>query len=272
MMNKFKMDKIGINSEIYKSIFFATNTIFLIIFEIYIMLAFNGINILNFESISNDTLRIILQILAQIISFSAIYAILHKIVFKIKSLIWIKQNKEIWLQGIWLHVHEKKDIRVGIVKIKQNFYEIEAQAQNINPSMVDNDKITDWYYSMARVSLNEKDESFVGYYKTHKHDVSENNDGMHRLIVTSRKNGYPCIMRGNFYDTVHPNNNEYEIKDHCGKLTFFKPSKECLKALNDNSSMLKAVQNLPNDYRFKGEEYVVHLKNTIEKYNSVQMV
>lgn len=270
MRKIFKMDKISKNEDIYKNIFITVSGVFLALVQIYLILIFNGFDLFGFSMIENAIIRIFCQVLIQIIIFSILYIILYNIVYRAKTALWIKHNKDLWVQGIWLHIHIKNNIRIGFVDIKQNFYEVIAKGHNIDPiSAEDEEHITNWSYLMGQVANNKTARDFIGYYKAHKQDKDISNDGMHALTVIEKNDGFPCIMRGNFYDTFKITDDSIDrilANEHSGLLLFFKPSKRCLEFLNAENSILENLRKLPNEPRFANEEYVKELNKIMKAY------
>ena len=127
------MDNIGSTNAHYKNISAISVSILLVIFQAYLMLILGGFDIFNFSMLQDDIIRYIVQILVQLVAFSVLYAVIYAIVRKIYCLKWIRENKKIWIKGLWLHIHVKKEIRVGTVEIRQNFNTINAKGHNIRP-------------------------------------------------------------------------------------------------------------------------------------------
>lgn len=133
------MDKIGSANTEYKNISKITISIFAFLLEVYILVVINCVDIFNFNMVKDIFLRIVLQVVVHSLVFSSSYIVIYKIVEFIYIKHWIRCNKNIWIKGIWLHIHVKDEIRIGTVKFKQNFHDIEADGHNIYPDGLDYD-------------------------------------------------------------------------------------------------------------------------------------
>lgn len=269
MKKLFKMDKINNNYNIYSKVFFTASSIFLIFIQTYITLVTNQIDIFGFLTLDDSITGIFCKIFIEIIIFGILDLLIFNIVHYLMGVIWIKSHKDIWVQGLWLHIHVKNNIRVGYVNIKQDFYEINAQGENISPISEDNgDYITSWSYSMGRVADDNTVRDFIGYYKAHKQQRGISNDGMHALTIERDMNNIPCVMRGNFFDTFKITDMSIDritAEEHSGTLTLFRPSKKCLKFLKSGGSIINNIKNIPYNACFENEEYVKHLKSELNK-------
>lgn len=128
------MDNIGSTNVHYKNISAISVSILLVIFQAYLMLILGGFDIFNFSMLQDDIIRYIIQILVQLVAFSVLYTVIYAVVKKIYCQKWIRENKKIWIKGFWLHIHVKKEIRIGTVEIRQNFNTVNAKGHNIRPA------------------------------------------------------------------------------------------------------------------------------------------
>ena len=259
-----KMSTSEKNKSIYNYIYTISGLILVFIIEIYLQLCANGIKLFTVPGYENKVVNILIEFCIHWIVFSGMYILIYKIVSILTAQIWIRKNKNIWIAGTWLHIHEKDKVRVGIVKIEQDYYNIKAQAMNMDPTK--NDKLSDfttWSYCMAQVNHVTED---VG------RGFSGLNYGIHRPTIICNKTGYPSFLHGNFYDTFKIKSNvinSANANEHCGALSFFKPSKQCLQYLISGGSEMDRLKELLYQPDFSNEPYVRELKNVLEKHNKL---
>lgn len=139
---------------------------------------------------------------------------------------WIHSHKSMYLAGSWLHVHRQPDqskqpdqpeeeakpeyIRVGYVRIRQNFNDISVVSENFTPKLKNEDTIiktgeyTHWRYKLARV---ENEETLALFSSTKVAADSNSHKGIHRLSVVCQddKSGFPTVLGGEF-SNVAPSN------------------------------------------------------------------
>lgn len=270
-----KMSTTEKNKSIYNYIYTISGLILVFIIEIYLQLCANGIKLFTVPGYENKVVNILIEFCIHWIVFSGMYILIYKIVSILTAQIWIRKNKNIWIAGTWLHIHEKDKVRVGIVKIEQDYYNIKAQAMNMDPTK--NDKLSDfttWSYCMAQVNHVTEDvgRGFSGFYYAYKNNKGEKNYGIHRLTIICNKTGYPSFLHGNFYDTFKIKSNvinSANANEHCGALSFFKPSKQCLQYLISGGSEMDRLKELLYQPDFSNEPYVRELKNVLKKHNKL---
>lgn len=187
-----KMSTTEKNKSIYNYIYTISGLILVFIIEIYLQLCANGIKLFTVPGYENKVVNILIEFCIHWIVFSGMYILIYKIVSILTAQIWIRKNKNIWIAGTWLHIHEKDKVRVGIVKIEQDYYNIKAQAMNMDPTK--NDKLSDfttWSYCMAQVNHVTEDvgRGFSGFYYAYKNNKGEKNYGIHRLTIICNKTG-----------------------------------------------------------------------------------
>lgn len=271
-----KMDDIGSTNQHYKNISNISVTTLILILQAYLMLILSGIDLFNFSSVSNTFARYSIQVLVQLLLFTFIYSIVYFTVKKIYCVNWIKSHKNIWLKGIWLHIHVKNDIRVGTVDIEQNFYTIKATARNVYPGGLGKpQRETTWNYLLSKVFDDESVRDFVGYYKAEDITSQSSKDGVHVLHIENKsrdkKTGYANYMVGTFRDTVKISKNEIQDSDsHAGQLYFFRLSDKCREYLiGDNGFRYDLLPTLHEKAEFADEPYVIKLKECLgEKLKS----
>ena len=264
------MDSIGSTNKHYKNISGISTTVLIIVIQAYLMLILGGLDIFNFSQIGNEALRYVLQILIQLVAFSFIYSMIYTVVRAIYCHKWIRENRNCFIRGMWLHIHVKSEIRIGTVEIKQNFNTIQANGHNICPKIGDNlpeHRETTWHYIMGMVKdEDENARDFIGCYTAGDVTNQVSKDGIHTLRITETdKAGYARTMVGGFRDTFKiDSNGVYDVGNHAGNLYFFKLSDKCKKYLYDengfNYSRLCDMHELEE---FSNEPYVIELRRII---------
>ncbi len=167
----------------------------------------------------------------------------------IKEKKWIRENSVEWIQGKWLHIHDKNNnsVRVGWVDIKQNYDNISAKSMNFDAEKMSvshkedetpvNWKIntTEWSYVSAQINDETAKNKLLlqAFYYAEKKDedgnVKEENNGMHSLMIdlNDSKMHEPVFMHGFFGDV---NSLEREKNDNtylsCGRIWMYRMTKE----------------------------------------------
>lgn len=258
------------SSKHYDKINNISVSILLIIFQAYLMFALSGIDLLNFSMIQNIVTRYCVQVLVQLLIFTFLYAVIHITVKELYFLIWKHNNKSIWLEGKWLHIHVKNNIRVGTVEIKQYFNEIGGIGHNISIDSADK-KDTTWSYVTGRVEDINGAGDFVAYYAATKVGSSSTRNGVHVLSLESsnQKNKYTPQLLGIFSDTYDKeldSINIVNVGEHSGGLFFFRMSNKCKNYLYDeNGFSYSKLSTLHTKDEFADEPYVIKLKEILQQ-------
>ena len=245
--------------EVYKRVFMISSSVMLILLQIFVILVSNGIDVANFPFIKNSMIRVILQFSIQIVFFSLISVIVYHIVLKIEEALWINSHRAYWLQGIWLHIHEKPNVRVGVVDIKQKFYYLEVHGENIRPNLTRVTEIrrTNWDYIDTKFDLTKHIE-FVGNYTAMKYNSDDPNYGAHIFNnVDKDKDGWPIAMYGKFGDIFKINLENIDKTDKAGGIYFFKLNDKIKKYIeSDNRIDYMKLSNILSIDELKDEPYV----------------
>ena len=184
--------------------------------------------------------------------------------------LWIKNNKNIWVNGFWLHIHEKNDstIRVGYVKLTQSFDSINAEAENYDAfDILNPDKRTSWGYYNAQID----NQQLRGFYHSVKANQKKNS-GMHCLDIVKRRYDYPTEMRGYFGDNYILDSDKIsdiqEHKQHCGRLTLIRMTKEQEEFLVENGCVSSdKLHEMFNNPKFAKDEYVKRYHRFVSRTN-----
>ena len=254
----------------YKKIMSISVSVLMILLQAYLMLILSGIDLFYFSKVTNIVMRYFLQIMVQLILFSTIYLVIYFTVKFLYCRYWKIKNKNIWVHGIWLHIHIKNEIRIGTVEIQQDFNTINATGYNIN-LYGEKQKETTWSYILGEIKDEPNARDFIGYYEATKFETQKKIDGVHilKLESTTQKNKYTTRMNGVFRDTfIVEKNAQIDIGDHAGKLFFFRPSNECLKYLYDgNEFRYDRLVKLHKREEFANEQFVIKLKEELKQLN-----
>ena len=271
------MDNIGSTNAHYKNISAISVSILLVIFQAYLMLILGGFDIFNFSMLQDDIIRYIVQILVQLVAFSVLYAVIYAIVRKIYCLKWIRENKKIWIKGFWLHIHVKKEIRVGTVEIRQNFNTINAKGHNIRPKTAESEtppKETTWFYTLCKVVDDDSARDFIGCYQASNISQQTTKDGIHvmQIIGCDSKTGFANRMVGVFRDTVRISpDSVVDIGNQAGQLYFFRISEALRQYLFDGSGFRYDKRSfLHENAEFADEPYVIELKKHLKNSGARQ--
>ena len=218
----------------------------------------------------------IITLVMKYFSLMVIFLFLHWVIGIWNRNRWVKKNKFYYLQGTWATVHMKDNgsVRLGVLEIRQNYYDIEADAKNIwkyhrgsiedaktrqenglplsvSPERFDDQKVTDWHYYTAKLYGKSKDFiDVVGCYSANKRVVNDVNIGTHLLEIDNDYNSYPypVAMHGTFADTIrHENLTQWTqdmdparsiamMGDHRGNLYMVKLSNEQAGYMGEGSS------------------------------------
>lgn len=262
------MDNIGITNKHYKKISNISIGIMFVILEAYLMLILSGIDLFNFSMIKDVFIQYVLQVIVQLGLFATMYTIIYNFVKLIYCEIWKRKNKNCWVKGIWLHIHVKNEIRVGMIEIKQNFNTINAEGHNITPKQKNNYLMrqTTWSYFLGKVVDDQTARDFIGCYSAQDVTNQSSKDGIHTLKISMNSSGYANKMEGGFRDTFKVNATGLEdIGNHAGQLFFFKLSKKCKKYLIDkNGFRYDLLFDLHENESFFDEPYVKKLKEVLD--------
>lgn len=265
-----QLDKIGLANTEYKMISKITISIFAVFLEVYILIVINYTDIFNFSMVENFFLKISLQVAVHLFVFSVSYTAIYKTVKKIYIMYWIHCNKNIWIKGIWLHIHVKDEIRIGTVKFKQNFHDIEADGHNIYPDGLGYDswRETKWRYLFGKIKdRNVRYTDLIGIYRAGRAGSQDTKDGIHSLEIDDAKPGqYTTSMKGLFKDTVKKG--DIIVNDKTGDLFLFRVDEELLNYLRSKSNGsidYDKLSRLHKQDQFQYHPYVLQLKKSIEK-------
>ncbi len=236
--------------------------------DFYLLLITNGIDLVSFSFIENKVFALILEFLVQIVGFSIVNVAIYQIAFHIISRKWINENKDKFLQGRWLHIHGKDNVRIGVVDIKQNFLDIEAKAFNISPNGVPDKGKTHWNYIDSEIQPKAlgSNVALFGCYVTRKSNLS-NKQGIHTLYFEEGFEDFPTKLSGSFCDCLNfEKNSVKEIKDGTGRLILHKISPRLNDYLYPNGIFKEEnLKGILENKDFAGEPFVQDLKEVMSQ-------
>lgn len=155
---------------------------------------------------------------------------------------WIRKYPDLYLAGDWLHIHGKNSdlsyLRVGIVRIKQNFYDLEVHAENYSPKYGEdgifrpkNRRYTRWKYLISEV--NDAGDVVGVYRASRKYTEWRTNEGIHKLSVieVDDEMQYPTVLAGEYAD-IYPSDSEGYLRLY--RVSIGPGKKKMLPCLDEN--------------------------------------
>lgn len=222
-----------------------------------------------------SVLSIFLDFLVDFLLFGGLSTVAYFSVKYISKLIWKIKNKHIYIAGDWLHIHDKINMRIGVVHIEQDFYNLEVDAENIKPAN-ENSKATKWHYigSAFHPEQNAQIQLMGCYFGQRTGDASK--QGVHLFRIFEREGNKVWKMTGEFGDalSVLPNQTVVEAADRTGKILLFKMTPALKKYLNYSSvtsydhHALTWILQEQNNENIQNEPFVkelrqIYLKNAL---------
>ena len=260
----------GINEKLKKDKSIGCYSLFIAIcyLELYWIFKEDIISRINIIQGISDNLRVLIMSVLGLLTTAGVYHLIYRIVYIIYLRIWAQKYSYKWINGDWLHIHIKGVIRIGYVKITQEFDNIYVSGKNINPNQGEDDQtITEWKYEAGHITEKEsiysdkKECEYYGCYRAKREspkgkDNTVEKDGIHRMnIVMSDGKKIPKEMKGYFGDTAKKTDKD-GIDQHFGSLYFFRASKNLkkqMKSLTENG-VLELIRSEFNNANTEYEE------------------
>lgn len=258
------------DDKIYKQIFLWSSGLMIFLLTIYIVFLSYGFDFLNIDFIENKTVQIIASILIQFLGTVGVNVCIYGLVYKIFEFRWKKENKDIYIKGEWLTIHNKGNVRIGVANIQQSFKTIKTEAYNISPKVdgIKQKPKSNWEYSC--VSLRPQHLvgiSFLGCYVSKKD--SENIMGVHQIDsieINEKIDKYPYIMSGKFCDTVKNKGKKLtNVDDNVGEIYFYKMTPE-IKEYLSNGEKEEQLKNILNEKTLENELFVKKLSSIVAQH------
>ena len=230
------MDEISSTAKYRSKIAEEAGSIYMVGVTIYLMFSINGWDPIVYISnklsswIPNEFGQVLLEVCLMFLTAKVVYDVIYKLVEDKNFNQWKEENKDIWIKGTWLHIHDKAKVRTGDVIISQDLYTISVDGYNLalpqakNRSEITNSTldVSDWYYSMAKIVDNEGENILHGYYSSIH--GRKRKSGMHTLTFGETK-GSPVFMSGSSGDVVEENGQE--VSNALGNLRLHKLEPTC---------------------------------------------
>lgn len=200
-------------------------------------------------------------------------AIIFACLLGLHYLWWNLTHKYMKIAGKWLHVHEKENIRIGVVDFDQNFSSVSvSEAINISPAEVEDSGTTKWGYTTARLYPQDlPGVEFIATYYSRKANGGTNT-GTHIFdSVNLDGKGLPVSMIGKFCDTFEVVHDNIDIADKRGNIYLYRMSKKVRKYLyGDNGFDENKLRSLISDPEFAEEDFVKKVKDVIAHQNKLR--
>ncbi len=155
---------------------------------------------------------------------------------------WIHKHSDLYLAGDWLHIHGKNSdlgyLRIGVVRIKQNYYDLEVHAENYSPKYGEdgifrprNRQYTRWKYLISEI--NDSGDIIGVYRASRKYTEWRTNEGIHQLSIIEFDDDlkYPTVIAGEYAD-VHPSDSEGYLRLY--RVSIGSDRKKLLPNLDEN--------------------------------------
>ena len=216
-------------SEYRNEITLTTFAIVLVFLDVYLSLLADAellAKLLAFITV--DWLKDVVLWLAQFVIMGSFSAAVYKSVEWVVALRWRLSHREIWYDGVWLHIHEKGNVRIGFVDIKQNFYELDITGENYD--IEQNTGVgggTTWHYIGSEFPADENGNALVSCYTAlRKGQIKKY--GLHMLEKKkSTADGMPEILKGTFGDALKIEDAKgITVSDRTGGLYLYRITKE----------------------------------------------
>ena len=261
-------------SKIYAGIYLLTIVFTVFVLELYSSLEIDFLQFLNVSGPSLYILKVVIFILHWAV-FALFYVGLSELILKIKRWKWKKDNPGLDIEGVWLHIHDKEDVKIGVVEIKQDFYDLSVDAENIKPH-TDDDTTTKWHYIGAQFkpSENAQIQLIACYFGRRSQETFK--QGVHLYREFHSENGKVQKMTGEFGDALNITSGQkpVEVHDKTGKILLYRMTPEIKEYINfksvdhyDRSKLRWIMEHASPD--IKKSEYVKTLQK-IYYTNKVQ--
>lgn len=277
---EFRMDSMSGDHEIYKGVFETTMGIMSLITALYLLLIGNGIDpvsaIAGFLSglipASTQVITAVLEAVMEIAGFFGIQSMVYGAVMRHTETEWAKNNKEMLLQGKWLHIHDKDNVRIGVVDIDQNFTQLKVKAFNINPldPKISDKGRTKWSYITSKLYPRELTGiEFFGSYAARKADGTIN-QGVHifHTMDVSSETGIPMYLNGHFCDSFRVSEQVVDdINNRKGEIHLFRmtPALEDLIFI-ENGVDYARLGNILKETSLEDEPFYRMLSKVVAKH------
>lgn len=284
-----KMDNVPGDHSIYKEVFSTSAKIISLGVALDLILTNNGFDlsqllingIIGLLPLPTEIIRAAVEMLLEVGGFFIGSSIVYEQVLRHRQRVWIKNNKQLMLRGKWLHIHEKGNVRTGIVTIKQRFTTLDVKGFNVNPLApgVGNVGRTKWSYMACRLFPTEMTGiEFFGTYAARRHG-GQVKQGIHIFdtMQLDEETGMPVYLHGSFSDAFKISNEKVDdINDGKGDIYLFRmtPALDAfLKKNNIDDYNLRHILELSKKEEYahlKDEPFIITLNEVIERIHAKQ--
>lgn len=177
--------------------------------------------LLNF--IPNELAREAALWIIQFVFLSVIAEAANIAVNIVYKFIWLMKNRSIYYDGMWLNIHKKGNIKIGVVSIKQSYSELEVTGTNIPIQTGSAEpQRTTWYYigSMLTPPGDMQDELIGCYIANRSREM--NKYGVHIFDKVTLSGGKPSILKGEFGDILRKNQTHIDSSDMTGEIYLYR--------------------------------------------------
>lgn len=285
----YKMDNIPGDHKIYKEVFSTSAKIISLLVALDLILTNNGFDlskllidwITGLLPLPTAVIRAAVEMLLETGGFFVGSIIVYDLVLRHRQRVWIKNNQNLMLRGKWLHIHEKGNVRIGVVTIKQSFTTLDVKGFNVNPLAqgVGNVGRTKWSYMACRLFPAEMTGiEFFGTYAARRHG-GQVKQGIHIFdtMQLDAETGIPVYLHGSFSDAFKISNEKVDdINDGKGDIYLFRitPALDAfLKKNNIDDYNLRHILELTKKEEYahlQEEPYLITLNEVIQRIAAKQ--
>lgn len=274
----FAMDR---QTDHKKKIALTTIALLLFFMDAYMALVSNSglYTLLGF--IQNDLAREAAVWIVQYLFMGFSATVVYTFVNVVYTFIWRMKNRKNWYDGLWLHIHDKGNVRIGVVSIQQNFQELQVSGINVsvNADAADPQK-TAWYYIGCVIEPSgAMQDELVGCYMANR-TGERNKYGVHIFDRVERPDGFPEHLSGEFGDILRDVSSEsFKISDKMGRIHMYRMPK-CISSYikckghdekNFDYGKLSNILRLPEQPSGRDAKKIEEIRNTVffKKLNSI---
>lgn len=285
----YKMDNMPGDHKIYKEVFSTSAKIISLGVALDLILTSNGFDlskilidmITGLLPLPTAVIQAAVEMILETGGFFVGSIIVYDLVLRYRQQVWIRDNQNLMLRGKWLHIHEKDNVRIGVVTIKQSFTTLDVNGFNVNPLAIGAKNVgkTKWTYMACRLFPTEMTGiEFFGTYAARRHG-GQVKQGIHIFdtMQIDEDTGRPVYLHGSFSDAFKISNEKVDdINDGKGDIYLFRmtPALETfLKKNNIDDHNLRHILELSKKEEFahlQDEPFIITLNEVIKRINAKQ--
>ena len=212
-----------------KNVAMITIGLILFLVDAYIALISNSrlYNMLSF--IQNEFAREAAMWIIQFLFLSFIATVVNTAVNLVYKFFWFIKNRSMYYDGMWLNIHNKGNVKIGVVSIKQDFAELQVSGTNIPMQAGTTEpRRTSWYYIGSMLSPHgDLQDELVGCYIANRAG-EKNKYGVHIFDKVTLSNGKPIVLKGEFGDILRKDQVDINSSDMTGEIYLYRMP-DCIK-------------------------------------------